>query len=210
MYVRDKTVGLGLRIVAYLIDFVCIPLIVYFLIIFIFGENYILTYLLGFIALFGYPLIKDGLPNGQSLGKRIFNIKVLNYENKSEPCSIGKSFVRNIVLFIPIVWVVEVVKIEENAEHRRWGDYLAKTIVVKLDKNKKIKQEYVCDYCDKGFSTKEEDDKHEQECKRGKKKLKKIDFLCSKCKSKVSEDDIKCPKCKNFLAKEGAIIKKEH
>jgi uncharacterized RDD family membrane protein YckC len=73
-----------------------------------------------------YVLFSDALPNGQSLGKRVLGIAVVDAVSK-RPCTAVKSFVRNITLvFLGIIdWVFIF-----GDKRQRLGDMLASTIVV--------------------------------------------------------------------------------
>lgn len=107
----------------------------------------LLTYLLGFLTfyllhsvigketavIFGvvvsviYFLFSDALPNGQSIGKRLINIQVISKETK-KPCSLLQSFLRNMTFPLGIIdWVFIFF-----GSHRRLGDFIASTIVVKI------------------------------------------------------------------------------
>ena len=78
-------------------------------------------------ALF-YLAFGDGLHGGQSLAKRWLGIRVVDART-GDPCSWGKSFLRNIfTLFGPIDWVFI---FGEN--HQRLGDKFAGTVVVVAD-----------------------------------------------------------------------------
>lgn len=73
----------------------------------------------------GYFLFSDGLKNGQSLGKRIFGIRVIDFKSQN-PCSHWQSFCRNFAQVLGIVdWVFILFK-----DRRRAGDYFADTLVV--------------------------------------------------------------------------------
>ncbi|MBL4910495.1 MAG: RDD family protein [Alteromonadaceae bacterium] len=74
-----------------------------------------------------YFVFSDGLTKGQSLGKRIFNISVIN-KNTGEYCSFERSFVRN--FFTPFTGVFDVIIIVFK-KRRRLGDLFAKTTVIK-------------------------------------------------------------------------------
>jgi uncharacterized RDD family membrane protein YckC len=81
-----------------------------------------------------YALLRDGLGNGQSLGKRAVNLMVVNLTTK-QPCSLGKSFVRNLIMFllalIPFVgWLVEPIVTLATDDGRRLGDKAADTMVI--------------------------------------------------------------------------------
>ena len=80
----------------------------------------------GFAGL--YLLLADGLPGGQSLGKRLLRMRVVE-ETSGRECSFGKSFLRNVLLMIlgPFDWVFIFGK-----KHQRLGDKAAETIVVML------------------------------------------------------------------------------
>jgi uncharacterized RDD family membrane protein YckC len=74
-----------------------------------------------------YFLLSDSLPNGQSIGKKLLKIQVLS-KDTMKPCSIFQSFLRNVTSplsifdWVPIFW----------GSHRRLGDFIASTIVVKM------------------------------------------------------------------------------
>jgi uncharacterized RDD family membrane protein YckC len=74
-----------------------------------------------------YFLFSDALPNGQSIGKKLLKIKVINKETL-QPCSFIQSFLRNITFPLGIIdWVFIFF-----GTHRRLGDFMASTIVVKI------------------------------------------------------------------------------
>lgn len=79
------------------------------------------------IGCIGYYLLCDGMPNGQSLAKRLLKIAVIDSDN-GKPCSYGQSAVRNITQVLGILdwlWIF-------GPKSRRAGDVLAHTIVVKV------------------------------------------------------------------------------
>lgn len=98
----------------------------------------ILAYLIPILgALIGvaYYLFKDALPflNGQSIGKKIFQIEVQErFDNSAIKNEFGLSFTRSIPVLIPILNLVELVLI--FSKKRRFGDQWAKTFVVMKDK----------------------------------------------------------------------------
>ena len=73
-----------------------------------------------------YYFLADALPGGQSLGKRMLDMKVIDAET-GEPCSFGQSFIRNLILMIggPVDWVFIF-----GDRHQRLGDKAAGTLVV--------------------------------------------------------------------------------
>lgn len=84
--------------------------------------------ILGVIGAILYELFQDGLTNGQSLGKKAVQMKVIDSRTAS-PCTFGQSFLRNLLLAILgfIDWVFIFGK-----KRQRLGDRAAHTYVVKL------------------------------------------------------------------------------
>jgi uncharacterized RDD family membrane protein YckC len=102
-----------------------------------------------------YLAFQDGINNGQSFGKRIMSMRVVNAET-GEPCSYGKSIIRNLFItlmlvtvfvfvvlfalfvhsgFVILLLVIPLVNMIDSLmilrDHRqRLGDRLAKTFVV--------------------------------------------------------------------------------
>jgi uncharacterized RDD family membrane protein YckC len=80
-----------------------------------------------FFPVFGlglvYFLFKDSLKNGQSIGKGIMGIKVINY-NTQNPASCSDSFGRNCgIVCAPSVFC--------SYNHRHLSDQIAGTIVIR-------------------------------------------------------------------------------
>ncbi|MDW7739375.1 MAG: RDD family protein [Bacillota bacterium] len=94
-------------------------------------------------ALF-YFLFRDGFANGQSWGKKISGLMVVNLEDNN-PCTKGKSFVRNVfawIIAIVLGWIpvlnflagiAEPVIALIHARGHRVGDMVAKTQVIDLE-----------------------------------------------------------------------------
>lgn len=81
----------------------------------------------GVLAWLLYMLLSDGLPGGQSVGKRVMGIAVLHAGSR-EACSWGRSFVRNATLLV--LGVIDIV-FALGSSRRRLGDRLADTVVVR-------------------------------------------------------------------------------
>jgi len=80
----------------------------------------------GFAIGFLYFLLSDALPNGQSVGKRLLNMRVIHKETM-RPCSVFQSFLRNVTFPLGVFdWALIFF-----GSHRRLGDFIASTIVVK-------------------------------------------------------------------------------
>jgi uncharacterized RDD family membrane protein YckC len=94
-----------------------------------------LLFAAGAIAAVAYGLVKDGLPVGQSLGKRATGLMVVHLDS-NRPCSIGQSAVRTLVLLfsnvVPVLgWLVEPIFVIATADRRRLGDRAAGTQVIR-------------------------------------------------------------------------------
>lgn len=156
--------GLGRRILAYILDgfFGAIP---FFAVLFLgglssfaafgtglntdfqslFGSATAILALLGLVVTFlwalFYGLFRDGFGGGRSWGKRICGLMVVRLSD-NRPCTLGLSFVRNIVgvvlafvlCFVPIVgWFagfIEPIVAVAHGKGFRIGDMLAKTQVI--------------------------------------------------------------------------------
>ena len=78
-----------------------------------------------------YFLLSDALPNGQSIGKKILNMRVVNKKTK-ESCSLFQSFLRNVTFPLGLFdWMFIFF-----GSHRRLGDFIASTIVIKNDRKR--------------------------------------------------------------------------
>lgn len=80
----------------------------------------------GILFTMSYTLFSDGLPGGQSLGKRWVGIRVVSAESGA-PCTFWQSFVRNIIQAIlgPIDWIFIF-----GERRQRLGDRAAGTLVI--------------------------------------------------------------------------------
>jgi len=90
---------------------------------------------LGPIVSIAYMLTRDALPfmEGHSLGKRIMKIKAVTLDGKSLSGDWGTSILRNVLLAIPLVGLIEVVVLfvrKDKIPIRRLGDEWAKTKVI--------------------------------------------------------------------------------
>ena len=83
-----------------------------------------------------YSFIKDGLGEGQSWGKKVMDIKVVNLSDKSN-CSKGTSALRTLIgcliLLIPFVgWIIEPIIVLATSDGRRLADKVAGTMVINI------------------------------------------------------------------------------
>ena len=95
---------------------------------------YLVANLLGLsnVWLFGgwflYILLCDGLPGGQSIGKRFTNTSAVHVDSDL-PCSYFQSCVRNLSLVV--LGIIDIAFIA-GEQRRRLGDLIARTKVIQL------------------------------------------------------------------------------
>ena len=83
-----------------------------------------------------YSFTKDGREGGQSIGKEMLNLMVVN-TTTNQPCSTGESALRALVLFalnlVPVVgWLIEPIFALSDPDGRRLGDRAANTQVIEV------------------------------------------------------------------------------
>jgi len=82
--------------------------------------------------LWSYWIVRDGLLGGQSLGKVIFGVRVVDRDTLA-PASFKACVLRNLPLLIPFgPLVVQSQIVDAGRKGRRWGDDLANTAVVRV------------------------------------------------------------------------------
>ena len=135
---EQAKVGIGVRFIAALIDGILTSMVSWFIPI------------LGAIISTVYMLIKDGLFEGQSIGKKVMNLKVVTTHGVKADFNV--SVKRNIIFAIPsilmiipvlgwilapilalVILIVEVMKIMSDPKGRRLGDQWADSMVVAAD-----------------------------------------------------------------------------
>jgi len=79
-----------------------------------------------------YILFNDAMPKGQSIGKKLLSIKVIN-KTTGNDCSLSESFLRNITTVIPLLAVIDAFMIF-GLKKQRMGDKIANTIVINSKK----------------------------------------------------------------------------
>jgi len=113
------------RLLGGLIDLIVI-LVIYYLLKGLVGWS------LSYLVAAGYILVRDALPflEGQSIGKKVMKTRGV-HEDSGAPITndYRPSFLRNILLCIPIVNIIDALFIF-SGDRKRLGDRIAKTIVV--------------------------------------------------------------------------------
>ncbi len=128
----------GTRILAYLIDYgvvigaYAIIAILYSILPFSMWFLISIISLLVWLGVIAYFLLKDALYEGQSFGKKMMKIQVINAETGAPiKKDFGKSALRNLLMIISIVELIIMFVSGAEKNYQRLGDQVAKTIVVK-------------------------------------------------------------------------------
>lgn len=124
----------SLRFAAFLIDalFVAVLILIFanltcVFLLKIFPEISLIIYItwITFIVLgIVYILFKDGF-NGKSIGKRVMGLIVIQADKK--PCNFKKSFLRNFLLFLPIINFYEFYLFLKKSNTPRMGEKISST-----------------------------------------------------------------------------------
>lgn len=87
----------------------------------------------GWLAGTSYWLLRDGLFNGQSIGKRLMRLRVV-VEPDSHPCTFGESAIRNVLWVLPVINAVTALTglyyLLHDPRGQHWGDRMARSTVV--------------------------------------------------------------------------------
>lgn len=146
VFIEYETAGVGLRIVAFIID----SLIIMCMASVIFGVLYLITEkmslnvgiwlnILLLMPFLLYNLLMELFFSGQSMGKMLFGIKVV--KNDGSPLTFIDCFIRWVLRLIDIhisSGGIAVYSILFTEKHQRIGDLAAGTLVIKLPKNSGI------------------------------------------------------------------------
>lgn len=137
--VSYELAGLGPRIGAHLIDLLIFGVIFYALAIGIglsaavFGA--FSEFILAILAVFGiflYFILLEGLFQGQTLGKKLMNLRVISEDGT--PITMRGAILRNLIRpgdFLPSFYLIGFLCLFVNAKAQRLGDMTAGTVVVK-------------------------------------------------------------------------------
>jgi len=93
-----------------------------------------------FVIQFGYFMAFEIILNGQTPGKRLFNLRVI--KDNGYPLATMDGVVRNLVRiidFFPIFYGVGIITMFFNGRAKRLGDFAAGTIVVKMRSEVKLR-----------------------------------------------------------------------
>lgn len=88
---------------------------------------------LGWLLAVGYWLARDGLFDGQSVGKRLMGLRVVLRAARTR-CTIQASVIRNVLWLVPFINLAmaatALFEVLTEAQARHWGDRLASTRLV--------------------------------------------------------------------------------
>jgi len=139
--------GIGYRMMAYLIDaglLFAVFLVLYFFVSFFvaagilnvvreLGQAAKITLAVGFFfAIWGYWTVLEVVWNGQTVGKRLLRIRVVRADGS--PITAFESAVRNLLRFVdflPSCYPVGLITMLVDRRHRRLGDLVAGTILIR-------------------------------------------------------------------------------
>ncbi|MBS3055277.1 MAG: RDD family protein [Candidatus Aenigmarchaeota archaeon] len=137
---------LGQRILAWIVDLIIIGIIAGILGGLAFGSIFlgaltanpfaavfgVTTLLVMFIVIFGYTIYFEGTRQGQTVGKMVMKIRVVDDKTRKY-ITMEQSVIRNILRIIDnqVIGLVGVILIAVTEKKQRLGDILAKTVVVK-------------------------------------------------------------------------------
>jgi uncharacterized RDD family membrane protein YckC len=118
----------GQRLGAYLIDVVLTNIVVYILTSFISGGTASLV--MSFLITLGYFSVFEGSGSGQTVGKRLLGIRVVDFET-GLPIPYGRAFARNIGRLISgLVFLLGYLWMLWDRDRQTWHDKIASTTVV--------------------------------------------------------------------------------
>ncbi|MCS6796000.1 MAG: RDD family protein [Raineya sp.] len=170
VFLEYNLAGLGERILAFLIDlfvmflyvWLCLELIESFVRSWFRGENtiswttfYILYFFVFILPLSTYSLVQEVFFNGQTIGKKILNIKVVTRSGKQP--SLTQYVVRWLFRIIDIwatLGIVGLVVAATNRYYQRLGDLAADTCLIKLKSAAKLSQQVIIPEFDKLYEPK--------------------------------------------------------
>jgi uncharacterized RDD family membrane protein YckC len=136
-----QVAGLGTRAIAQVVDLLILGVILIVVIVTglvtgaAVGSDTVATLievLGGFVIVFGYFWVSEGIWSGQTIGKKIFRLRAVG--DRGEPLTFMQAGIRNVVRivdFLPYGYGVGFVVLFVNGRGKRLGDLAAGTIVVK-------------------------------------------------------------------------------
>lgn len=134
--------GIVPRLFAWGVDFVVRAIIVLAVLLasLLFGQAGMGVFLVAyFVVAWLYPVIFEVWREGQTIGKRLFDIQVCM--DNGMPVGVQASMIRNLLIvadFLPIMFGVGIISMLFSANSKRLGDHMAGTIVVYCAKEQSL------------------------------------------------------------------------
>jgi len=139
---RNDTDVIGARMGAQIVDTIMLLVILYVPILLFGGLGSsgsntgglaLIGFLIGGVGAFFYHFLLEGYWKGQTVGKRLFGVKVV--KENGEECDYGSAFVRNLLEIIDgfLYYLVGFIAMAVSDKRQRIGDRLAGTVVVRED-----------------------------------------------------------------------------
>lgn len=128
--VQFELASLGQRILAYIFDFTILFLLTLFMVT-VLGPN-MFFYIMSFFLWCFYHLAFEFFNNGQSIGKKVLNIRVVHLSGQMP--SLNDYMIRwvfRMIETLPALGSVAIIFISSSAKGQRIGDILAQTSVVR-------------------------------------------------------------------------------
>ncbi|MCL2197816.1 MAG: RDD family protein [Defluviitaleaceae bacterium] len=140
--VEYRLAGAGSRVAAFLIDFaVQVALIAAAaVLVLLWADRFIMgntdpsgtalgiVMVFAFLVQFGYFIVWELMTNGQSLGKRIFGLRVIR--DNGQPLGFSQSLVRGLIRASLDMLYVGLIVVLFSKKHKRLGDMAAGTVVI--------------------------------------------------------------------------------
>ncbi|MGH9187817.1 MAG: RDD family protein, partial [Acidimicrobiales bacterium] len=116
----------GIRFLAFLIDSIIVGAVSGLL----FVALKAVGYALGLVIGLGYYSYFEGSPSGQTIGKRVMNIRVFDYAGGG-PLGIGRALLRSVGRYVSgLVCLLGYLWMLWDQEKQTWHDKIANTVVV--------------------------------------------------------------------------------
>ena len=128
--------GLGSRAIAIIIDTILLAIVGSILLGILLGTpgtGIFDTWNIAFIVItLGYFIILEGTNNGQTLGKSLVNIRVV--DDSGGELEMEGAVIRNVLRIVdalPFLYIIGIILVVASDEEKRLGDMIGNTIVVK-------------------------------------------------------------------------------
>ena len=130
--IEYRLAGAGSRLAAVMVDFIVVFIMLIILVLFLgaptggwLGGGLLIAY---FVVIFGYFIIAEQITKGQSVGKKLFGLRVIRENGLA--VGLTQSVVRNLFRYFVDILGIGVICVFFSKKNKRIGDMVASTIVV--------------------------------------------------------------------------------